>query len=74
MNFNEVMDLAIKAMEKQIPKKPLQKSLANDGYAWKWTCPNCNIVKVTTEKQFCDDCGQALDWSDHPTEKGGGEE
>ncbi len=56
--------LIISALEKQIPKKPLKKSLANNGCAWEWTCPNCRIVKVTTEKQFCDDCGQALDWGD----------
>lgn len=58
--LSKMIDVAI---EKQIPKKPLKKSLANNGYAWEWTCPNCRIVKVTTEKQFCDDCGQALDWS-----------
>ena len=58
------MEIAIKALEKQIPKKPLHKELINCGFAWEWTCPNCRIVKVTTEKTFCDDCGQALDWSD----------
>ena len=63
--------MVLDALEKQMPKRPLKKRIANDGYAWEWVCPNCHIVKVTTEKQFCDDCGQKLDWSDHPTEKGG---
>ena len=69
----EALDMAVDALEKQMPKRPLKKRIVNDGYAWEWVCPNCHIVKVTTEEQFCDDCGQRLDWSDHPTEKGGDE-
>lgn len=56
--------MAISALKKQIPKRPLKKTLANDGNAWEWVCPNCHIVKITTEHCFCNDCGQALDWSD----------
>ena len=67
----EALDMAVDALEKQMPKRPLKKRIVNDGYAWEWVCPNCHIVKVTTEQQFCDDCGQRLDWGDHPTEKGG---
>ena len=70
----EALDMAVDALEKQMPKRPFKKRIANDGYAWEWVCPNCHIVKVTTEKQFCDDCGQRLDWSAHPTEKGGEQE
>ncbi len=54
----------ISAFEKQIAKKPIKKTLANDGYAWEWICPNCHIIKVTTEEQFCHDCGQAINWSE----------
>ncbi len=54
----------ISALEKQIPKKPNNKELVNGGFAWQWVCPNCCSVKITTEKPFCDDCGQALDWGD----------
>ena len=60
----EICKTAKSALEKQIPKKPLKKTLANDCFAWEWVCPNCYIVKVTTEKQFCDNCGQAIDWSE----------
>lgn len=52
------------AVEKQIPKKPLNKQLVDNGYRWQWICPNCNTIKITTENQFCCDCGQALDWGD----------
>ena len=60
----QVIDEAISALEKQMPKKPQNKKKANDGYAWQWICPNCHIEKITTESRCCDDCGQALDWSD----------
>ena len=73
-NTKTALNIAINALEKQMPKEPLTKTLANDGYAGEWICPNCRIVKVTTEKQFCDDCGQRIDWSYHPTEKGGVQE
>lgn len=52
------------ALEKQIPKKPISKVLANEGYAWQWTCPNCHIEKISTENAYCSDCGHALDWGE----------
>ena len=63
-------ELAINALEKQIPKKPVKKnpicySRAIDGvekYAYDYHCPNCG-VNVNKETHHCP-CGQALDWSD----------
>lgn len=54
---------AINALEKQIPKKILDKTLEFDGYYG--LCPCCNKV-VGESKDFgrCWHCGQALDWSD----------
>lgn len=67
----EDMEMAIQALEKQIPKKP---KLIEDKM---WTCPVCNNnllnkwIKYPTElmpksKGFprCMSCGQAIDWSD----------
>lgn len=63
-------ELAIQALEKQIPKKPtpieyekymdtVKNALFLKGSYW---CPNCNhVVKCGT---YCSDCGQKLDWSD----------
>ena len=63
-------EIAIQALEKQIPKKPnpidyekymdtVKNSLFLKGAYW---CPNCNhVVKCGT---YCSDCGQKLDWSD----------
>ena len=52
------MHNAIVALEKQIPKK-VTKSV----------CPSCNRIFLFRhgEKRkgdYCDNCGQALDWSD----------
>ena len=53
------MHNAIVALEKQIPKK-VTKSV----------CPSCNRIFLFrhSEKRkgdYCDNCGQALDWSDN---------
>ena len=62
------LEMAIQALEKQVPKKPYyRKEEGAEGYA----CPYCN-VGVTIHlygggfinQEFCSNCGQALDWSD----------
>ena len=67
---SEAFQMAINALEKQIPKKPIaidyekymdtvKNALFLKGSYW---CPNCNhVVKCGT---YCSDCGQKLDWSD----------
>lgn len=63
--LRESLDIAIEALEKQLPKKVVDKSLVKDdgiavGYVGK--CPCCNeIIEYTTN--VCD-CGQRLDWSE----------
>ena len=61
LNMCESDDMhnAIVALEKQIPKK-VTKSV----------CPSCNRIFLFRhgEKRkgdYCDNCGQALDWSDN---------
>ena len=66
----EARNLAIKALEKQIPKKPtpidyekyidvIDNARLLRGAYW---CPNCK--RVVKSGSFCNDCGQKLDWSD----------
>lgn len=63
----EILDkeTAIEALEKQLPKKVVDKTLVKDngivvGHIGK--CPCCNeIIEDTTN--VCD-CGQKLDWSE----------
>ena len=62
----------VKALEKQIPKKPRID-------ADEWTCcPECDSTfkifdSFNKRNRYCGNCGQALDWGDHTTEKGGAE-
>lgn len=51
------MEIAVEAMEKQIPKKP---KMPLDAY---WTCPICGR-KVEHQFEYCTSCGQAIDWSE----------
>ena len=55
----EAMKMAINALEKQIPKKPMF-----NGNNW-YRCVNgCEIHKKQFEKDwYCPNCGQKLDWS-----------
>lgn len=52
----EVRDIAINALEKQIPKE-----LKDDGWLY---CPICGRDVLLDRFNYCPDCGQALDWSD----------
>ena len=58
-------DFAIKALEKQIPRKPI----SCDCRDW-YLCPNClRAIKKRIEDsdhdiKFCPFCGQALNWSE----------
>lgn len=63
--------IAIEALEKQIPKKP--KSYLVNMKHIDFLCPNCKkriISKVDGEwlagknQKFCDECGQSLDFGD----------
>ena len=54
------MEMIVKALEKQIPKKDLNKKDALFA-----NCPNCGRVQNSVwNKTYCGDCGKKLDWSD----------
>lgn len=64
----EASELAIQALEKQIPKNPYHISPVDDNDNANVECPIChcatdyaiNVIK----KGHCWKCGQLLDWSD----------
>lgn len=61
----EAADLAIKALEKQIPKKPIiatNMMTKEKGIC----CPNCETWynRFYENKKYCMECGQRLKWSD----------
>ena len=58
----KAFDLAISALEKQIPKKAKQyndKSIFI--YAGVFYCPSCQ-ENVSMDDVYCCQCGQSLDW------------
>ena len=58
-SFSDACKMAIKALEKQIPKKPI--ALQHGDYR----CPSCNrIIRMFEAINFCMFCGQAIDWRD----------
>ena len=56
---DNVKDIAIEAIEKQIPKKPIK-------WYSEYICPGCSAdLYIENEDDYCTDCGQALDWSEN---------
>lgn len=70
----QTYDVAIDALEKQIPKKPDYEA---DGYDNNgeliydtWICPNCEKrYEVDCDSyDYCPNCGQAIDWNEEGKE------
>ena len=69
MKYAEAFEVAISALEKQIPKKCETRENRNA-----YRCPLCgewfigsvdDMIYRGAEPNFCFLCGQALDWSDN---------
>ena len=60
----EKVNLALEALEKQVPKKPIiRKAEDYFGNVKHTLCPNCQETEfVVTQPCFCHHCGQALNW------------
>lgn len=59
LDYSIAFETAIEALDKQIPKKVTKSA-----------CPSCNRIFLFrhSEKRkgdYCDNCGQALDWSEN---------
>lgn len=70
------MEIAVEAMERQVPKKPIKSFDQYNNNLYRLDCPTCNRVvgfgnsRVGTRKigamspDMCGYCGQAIDWSE----------
>lgn len=59
------VDVAIQALEKQIPKKPIKSEEQVVRYVNTYCCPVCRLgITGTNIAKWCYHCGQRLDWSD----------
>lgn len=56
-------EMAIRALEKQIPKKP--DFTEDKEFA---LCPCCNGKGLFDKQKYCDNCGQKIDWSEESEE------
>ena len=61
-------ELALIAMERQYPKKPVMKENMDETYA-DFLCPKCKKLvcwsgSIEVEPNFCSRCGQRLDWEE----------
>lgn len=69
-NAYKAYEMAIEALEKQIPQSP---TMWGDGYCdgelvmESYECPNCGCIydfDTDGKLNYCHNCGQAIDWSD----------
>ena len=57
--------VAIEALEKQIPKKPIKSKNQVVRYVNTYYCPTCELgITGTNIAKWCYHCGQKIDWSD----------
>lgn len=65
------MELAVDALQKQIPKKPTDRRGYPDGDSdtADGCCPECGLRQIVITPRYfahhdwyCRDCGQAIDW------------
>lgn len=66
----EALDIAIEALEKQLPKKPIFQHMIGE-IKGKFKCPCCNNLFTHEcptfpyeDMEHCSKCGQKLDWSE----------
>lgn len=64
-DMEELTETILEALEKQLPKKPIDKSCVKDndticGYIG--MCPSCN--DIVDDSMIVCDCTQVLDWSE----------
>ena len=61
--FNEMRDMVISALEKQIPKKPKVMKTTLVGEKFWWYCGHCGASRHTGSKaNYCGYCGGKVDW------------
>lgn len=57
--------MAVKALEKQIAKKPIKSDRQEIRYTLTYDCPTCGRQFTGTGfADYCYHCGQNLDWGD----------
>ena len=70
MDYTVAFEMAIDAIEKQIPKKPIKTKIATlnkspEAISWEsiHCCPRCES-NLAPQYKYCPQCGLEIDWSD----------
>ena len=66
MHIVEALEMAISALEKQIPEIPKYKEedrFVKNCFAWYTYCPKCRC-EINTGDMYCAVCGQEIDWEE----------
>ena len=74
-DYKQALEIGVKALEKQIPKKVEIRKATNDDTESELRdfitvkgricrCPSCRCCIHISELKYCWECGQKLDWSD----------
>ena len=68
IEYREALELAVKALKKQIPMRPNNVQTIFDFSGryctTKGNCPVCNIEELYKSDFYCNKCGQKLDWGE----------
>ena len=75
MDYTVAFEMAIDALEKQMPKKPIKwtkiATLNKSPEAISWEsihcCPRCKS-NLASQYKYCPQCGLEIDWSDENEE------
>ena len=62
LEYAEAFEIAKNALEKQIGKKPRSVTVNELNIRDMGLCPTCKML-LTTDMQYCDSCGQKIDWT-----------
>ena len=65
--YDEFAQVVTAALEKQIEKEPIAYKIHLSCYKTplsSYKCPSCGYLDVDDEQEYCEYCGQKLDWSE----------
>lgn len=66
-NILDAFGVIKKEAEKRIPKKPIALDDELSLIMYIWECPTCGKQRIDGKNArgaYCQECGQAIDWSD----------
>lgn len=70
MDYTVAFEMAIDALERQVPKKPTKTKIATlnkspEAISWETIhcCPRCES-NLAPQYKYCPQCGLEIDWSD----------